>query len=318
MNDRSLHGQFHDTGSFREALGGVMRIRATAQRFGREVHCHRKLLHAQLGPELNLQQAVRVLPREQQRAVMSWVTRYGPFWEDLRQHGPDDWLEWRGEIVTDTAIGEAAFAILHGVERHLVSFIPSDFLFTPITVDWVAGESTTTARVPNHWDPTLIERLLEAAPPPITSWADVEAVARGRFDALTVTEGAFQSLYGRPFVPGAAQRLVMVLHTLDRLRRCFDAEGNRTAEGHEIYKDFFTGRKGDGGRGALFSDSSDTEKDEFEAELTFPHPESVGKALFCPWHGKVQTPQLRVHFSTPISADKPLYVVHVGPKITKR
>jgi hypothetical protein len=40
--------------------------------------------------------------------------------------------------------------------------------------------------------------------------------------------------------------------------------------------------------------------------------------IFCTWHGKVKTPQYRIHFSWPISAVAPLYVVYIGPKITKR
>ena len=318
VNDRSLHGQFHEVASFREALGVVMTMRAAAQRFGRAMYCHRNLLHAQLGPELNLQQAVHGLPREQQSAVMLWVTRHGPFWDDLRQHRPDDWLEWRNEIVTDTAIGEAAFANLHDMERHLVSFAPSVFTHDPVVVDWVREDVRVQARVPNHWDAETLQRTLEASPPPIASWADLETVARARFGAMVLAEDAFEPLAGHPFVPGAAERLVFLLAKLDRLRQCFDAEGGRTAEGHEIYRDFFTGKKGDGGRGAMFSDSSDTEKCDFANHLCFPHPDQEGAKLFCPWHGKVQTPQLRVHFSTPISADKPLYVVYVGPKITKR
>ena len=51
--------------------------------------------------------------------------------------------------------------------------------------------------------------------------------------------------------------------------------------------------------------------------MTFKHPTDASKTLFCPWHGKVQTPQLRVHFSWPVRADEPLYIVYVGPKITK-
>lgn len=86
----------------------------------------------------------------------------------------------------------------------------------------------------------------------------------------------------------------------------------------EIYRNFFTGKKGGGGRGALFSDSSDDEKIKFETEMRFKHPAEVNKTLFCPWHGKVQTPPLRIHFSWPVRADDPLYVVYVGPKITKR
>ena len=35
-------------------------------------------------------------------------------------------------------------------------------------------------------------------------------------------------------------------------------------------------------------------------------------------HGKVKTPQIRIHFSWPITASTPLYVVYVGYKITKK
>jgi len=52
--------------------------------------------------------------------------------------------------------------------------------------------------------------------------------------------------------------------------------------------------------------------------MTFRHPEKADETIFCPWYGKVGTPQLRVHFSWPVRADETLYVVYVGPKITKR
>jgi|GEM_PF-3735307 len=28
---------------------------------------------------------------------MQWLTRHGPFWEDVCHHTPDDWLEWDGD-----------------------------------------------------------------------------------------------------------------------------------------------------------------------------------------------------------------------------
>jgi len=318
VNDQSLHGQFHEAASFREAVGAVMRIKATLQRFGRSLHCHRNLLHAQLGPELNLQSAVQTLSMEERSALMQWLTRHGPFWEDLRMHGADDYLEYQGEIVTDTAIGEAAFAVLNGLARHLVSFTPSNFCFSPVPVECVADSVRSTTQVENHWDAGPLEGFLRGAPPPISSWSDLEAVSRARFNSLTLCDRAFEPLVGHPFVQSAATRLVVVLEILDRFHQCFDAEGKRTSEGDEIYQQFFTGKKGGGGRGAMFSDSSGSEKAEFAAELKFPHPESAGESLVCPWHGKVQTPPYRVHFSYPIRAEQSLYVVYVGPKITRR
>jgi hypothetical protein len=72
------------------------------------------------------------------------------------------------------------------------------------------------------------------------------------------------------------------------------------------------------GGNPLFSDSSDTEKLDFRNELTFRHPDQPGRSLFCPWHGKVRHLELRVHYTWSGRAGEPLYVVYVGPKITKR
>lgn len=318
LNDRSLHAQFHDLPSFRSSLDAVMTLRAAVEREGRAVACHRALLEARLTSGKTLRQVVAALPRAQQSALLAWITKHGPFWEDLRQHGPDDWLEWRGDIVTDTALGEAAFANRRGADRHLLSFCPSDFAHHPIVVDWRRGEELLPVSVPNYWELASLQRALAAAPAPLATWAALEDRARARFDELTLTRDAFAPLAGHPFVPAAADRLLFILGTLDRLRRCFSTDGSRTTEGHQIYQDFFTGKKVAGGRGAMFSDSSDSEKADFASELRFPHPDIPGETLCCPWHGKVQTPPFRVHFSYPIRADEPLYVVYVGPKLTKR
>jgi hypothetical protein len=72
------------------------------------------------------------------------------------------------------------------------------------------------------------------------------------------------------------------------------------------------------GDNAWFSDSSEAEKNEFEESLTFPHPVEPGQTLFCTWHGKVKTQQIRIHFSWPVRWDTPLYILYVGPKITRR
>ena len=318
VNDLSFHGQFPDLMSFRGAIERLMAIRQIARRFGHALHCHRSIAHAQVTPTMTMPQMVQGLTLNERRALLQWLTQHGPFWEDARNHEPGDWLEWNGSIVTDTAVGEAAWCCLHGIERALVSLMPSDWQFPAVPVDWVRDMGNRKhVDVVNHWNPTAIEAVLQAAPVPVASWDQLQALASARCAHLTFAVDAFAPLNGHPFISGAAQRLLFVLDTLNRFRSCFDVDGRRTPEGHEIYHDYFTGRKGDGGRGALFTDSSDDEKSKFETEMTFKHPADASKTLFCPWHGKVQTPQLRVHFSWPVRADEPLYIVYVGPKITK-
>lgn len=318
VNELSFHAQFSDLVSFRDAIVRVMAIRQIARRFGIVLYCHRSIAQAQVTPIVKMPQAVQALTINEQRAIMQWLTQHGPFWEDVRNHGPDDWLEWNGNIVTDTAVGEAAWCCLNVIERGLVSLKPSNWQFSPVLVNWRSENSgIRSVNVLNHWDSVAIEGWLQAVPPPMDSWGQLESLARAHCSQLTFAVDAFAPLNGHPFVIGAAQRLFFALNILNRFKSCFNSNGKRTPEGHEIYQNFFTGKKEGSGRGALFSDSSKDEKKRFKEDMTFRHPEDESETLFCTWHGKVQTPQLRVHFSWPVRAEEPLYIVYVGPKITK-
>ena len=314
-NDLSIHEQFHDIALFRDALARLMSMCTAAQRFDREVRCNRMLVNARPAPDMSMQQAIGSLPINERRAAMAWLTRAGPFWDDMRRHGADDWLECRGDIVTDSAVGEAAFRMLHGIECGLVSFTPSGWDFTPVEVVWrreAEKLEDRCAKVDNWWDAGALEDMLRKAAPPPTSWNELRQASANRFENLTFAKDCFEPLDGVPFAGSSAMRLLVLLDLLNRLAGAFDTDGGRTAEGQRIYRDYFTGDK------ALFSDSSDTEKRDFREKLTFLHPDSPGKPLFCPWHGKESHKTLRLHFSWPMQAGEPVYVVYAGPKITKR
>ena len=297
----------------------MMAIREIARRYGRELHCHKSMASADVMLGMTMQQAIQALTRDQQLSLRSWITQNGPFWEDTRNHSADDYLELNEDVVTDTAVGEAAWCCFNGIERELVSLTPSNWLFTPLPVRWMSGsDALKVTDVVNHWDPSSLEAILKVAPVPITSWHQLAALTHARWPLLTFAADAFSFIHGHPFVSGAAQRLLAILDVLNRFKSCFDEKGQRTAEGHEIYQNNFTGKKEGGGHGATFTDSSDSEKIKFKNQLTFKHPEDASKTIFCPWHGKVQTPQLRVHFSWPTRVDEPLYIVYIGQKLTKQ
>jgi len=318
VNDLSFHGQFNDIDSFRTAINELMDIRNAASQYNRSIYCHRNLIASSVTPSMNMGQAVNLLEHNKRISFIAWLTKSGPFWEDTRKHTKDDWFECDGTIVTDTALGEAAWCCLHGIERSLVSATPSKWAFTPTTIDWISTSNCSqSATVDNYWQSATVTKLLKNAAQTPTSWNEVRAFSIARYTNLTFSSDAFAPLEGHPFVPGAAGRILVILNILDRFTTCFDTDGIRTKEGQEMYQNFFTGKKGNGCRGSLISDSSDGDKIDFKKELTFKHPVNSGKSLFCPMHGKIQTPQLRVHFSWPVCAKKPVYIVYVGPKITK-
>lgn len=313
-NDLSIHGQFHDIPTFRIALKQLMAIRNVAKRYGREVYCHRNMASVQVMPNVYMQQAIQGLPIDDRRAVMQWLTRHGPFWEDERLHGKDDWLECRGDVVTDTAVGETAYRCFNQTKTSLVSLIPSLWDFSPALVEWhKSDEELERTEVVNYWDADTLETALLAAPLQITSWEMLENMSTARCTQLTFSSDCFNPLKGYPIVPKTIQDILNRLEVLNQFKICFDTEGKRTNEGHRLYQKHFTGKR------AWFSDSSDTKKDKFKQKLTFSHPSRIGESLFCPWHGKVNFhPPLRIHFSWPVTAVDPLYIVYVGPKLTLR
>jgi hypothetical protein len=315
-NELSIEGQFHEISSFRAAFERLMVMRRTAQRFGCELHAHRVLLTVEALPGVPIQQALRHFAENERRAAMAWLTRGGPFWDDLRQHEAGDWLECREKIVTDSAVGEAAFRKLNAIECGLVSVAPSDWQISPIEVTWrrdADGLEDRNVAVENWWENAELEVWLRDAPPPVLSWADLQAVATPRFSKLIFSDDCFEPLNGLPFAKSAAQRILVLLGILDDLAGAFDATGERTAEGQRIYKDYFTG-----GCNAWFSDSSETEQHQFRQKLTFAHPRRSGETLFCTWHGKIRSGTLRMHYWWSGRSGEPVYVVYAGPKITKR
>lgn len=288
-----------------------MQLRKLARQFGIGLYCTRELFNTPVTPELTFATATGRLNRDESRAVMQWVMQQGPFWDDDRRHDRGDWFECRGEIVTDLGLGEAAYRLAHKISCSVLSVVPSEWTTTPLVVDWIEGHHTTNIDVRNDWEVASLRDWLSSAPASLKSWSELEAAAQQRCPNLTFSVDSFQPLSGVPFNRGAAEHLLSRLTILDEMKNSIDPAGRRTDRGHEIYQKHFTGDK------AWFSDSSDTEKARFQSDLLFPHPAESGALLFCTWHGKVKTPQLRFHFTWPISPKDPLYVVYVGPKITK-
>ena len=313
VNDLSLDGQYPDFEAFRNGIVRIMKMRQLALRYGRELYCHRNLINARVTPRLSMPQVIGLFSIEEKRVLMPWLTKRGPFWEDIRQHKEDEYLECYQDIVTDSAIGEAAYCCLIGIERGLASFSPSSWEFSPVPVSWVVDTGDDrSVDVLNYWDTTSFERALKAAPAPITSWDQLASFCNTHFHDLMFSEDSFEPLRGHPFVHGAMNRILELLDTLDKIMNSRDEKGEFSSEGQRLYQDHFVGGK------AWFSDSSEREKQEFATGITFPHPEKIGEHIFCPWHGKVKTPQIRIHFPWPPENGRPLYVLYIGPKITKR
>jgi len=318
-NDLSLHEQFQDVREFETALSQFMRLRNLARTFGQEVYCHRNLLESCPVHGSQLWQVVSKLSdKNKQQALKQWLTNHGPFWDEPPRHSPGDYFEVDDdEIVTESAAAEAAYRSWMGIKSSLVSFRSSKWNTSPILVNWrrsLEGHEDPEIPLPNWFEKESFEAWLESNVPPPSSWNELRAIAPARFPRLTFSDSCFAAMEHKPVNLPSIKLCIVRLKTLDRLAKAFNDAGKLTAEGHEIYQQHFTGDKG------WYSDSSDTEKNKFKKKMTFSHPKSPGEKLFCSWHGKIpaESNPLRIHFSWPIVANKPVYIVYVGPKLTKK
>ncbi|MBN1960866.1 MAG: hypothetical protein JW841_07960, partial [Deltaproteobacteria bacterium] len=240
FNELSLHGQFHDIASFKNAIKQLMQLRVCARKFGREVYCQRYgLQNLQITRTEKLQQILSLLNRDQKIAITSWMDRNGPFLEDIRQHSEDDYLSYNDIIVTNNAIGEAAWCMLHDIDRKLVSLAPSNWLITPISITWINDSNITQiANVENYWEVDTLQSMLTLIEPPIRSWIQLEDRVRRRYDSLFFADNAFEPIRAYPFVSHVAERVLFICNILNRFKNCFSYDGKRTPEGNKIYQDF--------------------------------------------------------------------------------
>jgi hypothetical protein len=315
VNDLSLHGQFGDQQAFRRSLDEVIKCRDCATNYRRTLRVPRSIIGRRVVGQADFRQVVQTAgDRNFVSLVISWIAKNGPFVEDELLRNPGEYLDLSdGTVVTEEVIGEAAARAFNGMPVGLVSFAPSIHQRTPIEVNWHHDDgSTENCDLPNSWDAQEFDHYLEIHRQPPETWTEFIAQLPSRFPNLTFLPDLEQYLDGEPFIPYVVERSFILLDVLNRLKVCFDAEGHRTPEGEDLMNNYFRRER------ARFSDSSEQEKKDarFRAAMTFRDLQE--QAIECFWHGKIQTPPYRIHFSYPIEKDAPLYIAYIGDKLTKR
>lgn len=253
--------------------------------------------------------------REEKGLILAWITKQGPFIDDDRLDEQDDYFEFEGQDVTDQGLGEAARRINATEAAAVVSFLGGAFDFerTPLSVQHgLAEEPLGHLSVPNIWKAEdLLAAALKLLDDP-TSWAQLIDAMNSRFDRLKISDAILGQLNDSTFYPAVAKRVLVLLGILQKYMEGRQSDGTVGQRSMELYQQFFTGER------ARFSDESDANKHEFKNEMTFGDPDDGTKMIFCPWHGKIQTPQFRIHFEWPVPPQQSqLKIVYIGPKITK-
>jgi len=315
INDLSLDGQFSDAQSFCVILEDLLKLRLNNPTFRSQLYCSRSLHSQKVTPVANLRQAVcEKNDKNFKKLVLDWVTTSGPFWDDNRQHNQDDYFEYQSYDVTDQGLGEASRRKLVGIAAGVFSFQGSSLQFTisPLSIQQgLPEEPINFIDIDNCW---TIEQLVELIQSSKTyhCWSDIHVEIKNQFEGLIISDSAIESLLPTPFSQQVTKKIFQLLHVLNQLVRESDPNGQLSETGMNLLNEHFTGNK------AWFTDESLRNKNNFRQAMTFSDPDDTSKKIFCPWHGKIKTPQIRIHFQWPRPAGQnKIKVVYIGPKITK-
>lgn len=310
FNERSLRKNIKSSEELFEELKSVMKVRQILLKREIHIHCHRNLINYNFeNGEVILNHIMR-FDKTELIDVMNWLSKTGPFWDDEQLHSIADNYFHDGEAVSGTALAEAAAQSYCENKHDVFSLMNEKYSDSKINILWRDNSTCLSLNIDNHLSSESLEERIKSSEKNIESWGQLEVMARKVFLNIDFTDGCFVFLKKIPFYKAASRSIFEKLKVLDKIKSCFDESGSFTQEGNEIYRDHFTGDK------AWFSDSSESEKNDFSNEMTFKIKDGDNRS--CPWHGKVKTPQIRIHFTYPIEHQSPLYVVYVGGKITKR
>lgn len=318
VNDASLQGQFSDAEAFEDVIRELLRARSRIPFLRDFFHLSRTL------PERNVlaSETVRHLilkskDKNFKSAVLIWLDRSGPFFEDDRIEEVDDYFEFSGLDVTDTGLGEGARRIRKRQEAFTFSFIGGHINFNcnPLVVEHgIPGDRLGVVNVPNVWELDELMRIgtdQEVLP---TSWQGLIEFARVKFPALILPDSLYLDarLNREPFDSVIRDRVFVLLGVLNDYAEGRNPDGSESEISRRIIENFFVGDR------ALFSGESKKNQENFRNVLTFPDPTDPAKTIFGHWHGKISHRFYRLHFDWPIDgAVKKIKILYIGPKLTK-
>lgn len=310
FNEKSLRNEIRSSQELFEEIKSIMKARQFLLKGEMHIHCHRNFINYKFTNGETILSYIMRFDITERIDVINWLSKAGPFWDDDQLHLPMDLYFHDDEKVGGTSLAEAAAQLYCEEEYSVFSLANEKYSENKIIIAWRQQHCDLKFNIDNHISNESLEEKVKSSEKNIESWRQLEEVAKKVFLNIEFTEDCFVHLNRIPFYKAASKSIMEKLRVLDEIKNCFDESGGFTQEGNEIYQKHFIGEK------AWFSDSSGAEKRDFSNEMTFKIKEEDNR--FCPWHGKVKTPQIRIHFTYPIEHQSPLYIVYVGEKITKR
>ncbi len=313
LNELSLERRYENSNEFLKELEVLFKFKSENKIFGDSFLCPRGIGDVEVVVNKKFSQVIMTeAPRNIRAPVMSWISKRGPFWCDVRRHTEDDYFEYEKIDVTNKGLGECARKYF--LSEHCGSFsFSGPFNISPLAVTHgLPEEPIGIYDIENVWALESALLSLRHFTPKPKSWSDALLSLSSIYTNIIFSPKLIEQISVMPFSFAVYDRMNELCRTLSDYLNSRTDEGKSTPRTDEIYNDHFRGRK------AWFSDETDADKRDFEHELKFLDSRD-NKVKNYSFHGKIKTPQVRIYFEWPIlESQKDIQIVYFGPKITKK
>jgi len=309
LNDLSLGGQF---GTGEQAVSALLRIFVKAQKRRFRLVVSRGLLARPAVGSTSLHNIIAAARQTERSLLLNWLGKSGPFSDDEPIDTANDLWWFDEDDVTDQGLGAAGRKLLVGENAASFSLTHpafSRFERSPLAVlQGLPGEALWVASVDNLWDLAELEAFDSSIEIEPENWDDFISSCASRFHNLMIDKQNFAAgLKKHPFHRNVVRRGFVLLKVLDELAGGMGSDGALSETALRLLEEYFQGGK------ALFSN----ENPQNDSVFIF-RDNNNGVDLYCSWHGKVKTPQFRLHFQWPVPVGQSyIKVLYFGEKLTK-
>jgi hypothetical protein len=310
LNELSLHNQFTAFNDFSVSLENILAIRTLIKRYNKALYCYSSILNSEVYANTSLRHVLNNFnndDRDKKILILSWLDKNGPFWDSNRRHSPNEYYTFNDDVVTDKTLAEVAFNNSINQISSTISFSPSHFQLSPLIIQLHRDDASIVYfRITNYWKIIEVEQLLQNSDAEIDSWDSMIDRIKRDYPSFQLLNSFSEGLRDEPFNSSIANRAFHLVSYLNDYKNSLNPDNSCSEKTNEIINKFFTGNK------ALFSDSSDTEKNDpvKKNRLTI-------EGNFYPMHGKIRHRAFRLHFSWPILKSQPIILAYLGQKLTK-
>jgi hypothetical protein len=310
FNDLSADGKFKTN---EDTIESLLRLYQIVQKLTLHLVITKNLLLRPAVGSTKIHEIILKGGKSQRTLLLGWLAKSGPFIEDDRLEIDDDLWWHEAAEVTDQGLGEAARRQL--ISHPVASFSSSEgcdnkFNCSPLKVfQGFPDEPISVLSITNIWSITDLGAIVEHVRGEPRDWSEFITQCTRRYDFVSIdTENFYRGLNKHPFNGNVVRRGFALLEVLNNVASGLEADGSLSPSAMRLVTEHFQGGK------AWFSSEEPTDKNLFYFE---DHSVS-DKRIYCSWHGKIKTPQFRLHFEWPVPVgQKKIKVLYLGEKLSK-